>query len=102
MKDLNVKITAIHFNPDWRLEEFIKNKVSKLRVFNEYISEAEVNLSLERSNSKNYNSKVVKIKVFDNRNEYFAEKKDATFEKATDLAVEALRSQILKAKEKNR
>ena len=100
MEKVNVKITAVHFNPDWRLEEFIENKISKLRVFNEDISEAEVNLSLERSNSKNYNSKVVKIKIFDRKNEYFAEKKDATFEKATDMAVDALKTQILRAKGK--
>ncbi len=100
MEKINVKITGIHFSPDKKLEEFITNKISKLTVFKEDLREAEVNLSLERPKGKNYNSKVVKIKLFDRKNEYFAEKKDATFEKATDMAVDALRSQILKQKEK--
>ena len=39
---MNVKIEAIHFNPDSKLEEFITEKVSKLSQVADDIIKAEV------------------------------------------------------------
>lgn len=97
---MNVKITSIHFNADKKLEEFIEEKLQKLEHFDNNLMSAEVLLSLERPIGFNYDSKVVKIKLKSRTNEYFAEKKGETFEGATDEAVEAIRHQIEKAKDK--
>ncbi len=97
---MNVKITSIHFNADSKLEEFIEEKVSKLNHFDETLLNTEVILSLERPAGRNYDSKVVKLKVKSRGYEYFAEKKSETFEAAADGAIDAVRNQIIKRKEK--
>ncbi len=98
---MNLKINSIHFNADQKLEDFITDKVSKLNQFGEDLISSEVTLSLERPAGRNYDSKVVKVKVKSKNHEYFAEKKSESFESATDASVEALRNQIIKRKEKN-
>lgn len=97
---MKVQINAIHFNADSKLEKFINEKVSKLKQFDENLTNSEVILSLERPSGKNYDSKIVKIKVKSKNYDLFAEKKSERFEAATDEAVDALKSQILKRKEK--
>ncbi len=99
---MNVTIEAIHFNADAKLEEFIQEKVSKLSQVADDIIKAEVYLSLERSQSKNYDSKVAKIRIEVPGGAMFAEKKSKTFEESTDTALEALRVQLLKRKEKQK
>lgn len=97
---MNITIESIHFNADAKLEEFIQNKVSKLAQVADDIIKAEVFLSLERSQSKNYDSKVAKIRIEIPGGAIFAEKKSKSFEESTDTALEALRVQLLKRKEK--
>lgn len=97
---MNIKISSIHFNADQKLEEFIEEKVSKLNHFGEDLLSAEVSLSLERPVGKNYDSKVVKIKLKGKDKEYFAEKMSETFESSADEAVDALKNQIVKHKDK--
>jgi putative sigma-54 modulation protein len=99
-KNMNITIESIHFNADAKLEEFIQNKVSKLAQVADDIIKAEVFLSLERSQSKNYDSKVAKIRIEIPGGAIFAEKKSKSFEESTDTALEALRIQLLKKKEK--
>jgi len=97
---MNVKISSIHFNADKKLEEFIQERVEKLEHFGEDILGAEVILSLDKPIGKNYDSKVVKIKLKGKGKEYFAEKKGETFEGGVDEATDAIKNQIIKAKEK--
>lgn len=99
---MKVAIEAIHFNASAQLEEFIQDKVSKLAQVADDIQKAEVFLSLERSQSVNYDSKVAKVKIEVPGGSIFAEKKSKTFEESTDTAIEALRVQLLKRKEKQR
>lgn len=99
---MNVTIEAIHFNASAQLEEFIQDKVSKLAQVADDILKAEVFLSLERSQSVNYDSKVAKVRVEVPGGAIFAEKKSKTFEESTDTAIEALRVQLLKRKEKQK
>ena len=99
---MTVKIEAIHFNPDSKLEEFITEKVSKLSQVADDIIKAEVFLSLERSQSKNYDSKTAKIRIEVPGSDIFAEKKCKSFEEAIDTGLEALRVQLLKRKEKQK
>jgi len=97
---MNVKITAIHFNADKKLESYISEKIDKLTVFDEGLFSSEVNLSLEKQKGKNFDSKIVKIKVKGRGYDYFAEKKSETFESATSEAVNAIETQVKKRKEK--
>ena len=71
---MNVTIEAIHFNPAASLEEFIQEKVSKLSQVADDIIKAEVFLSLERSQSVNYDSKVAKVRIEVPGGAIFAEK----------------------------
>ena len=97
---MHVTIEAIHFNPAASLEEFIQEKVSKLSQVADDIIKAEVFLSLERSQSVNYDSKVAKVRIEVPGGAIFAEKRSKSFEESTDTALEALRVQLLKRKEK--
>ncbi len=97
---MDIKITSIHFNADEKLEDFIKDKVDKLVLFDEDLLSTEVNLTLEKPVGKNFDSKVVKVKVKAKGHEYFAEKKSETFEAATVDAVDAIEIQVKKRKEK--
>ncbi|MBN2891210.1 MAG: ribosome-associated translation inhibitor RaiA [Bacteroidales bacterium] len=97
---MEVKITSIHFNADQKLEDYITEKVDKLTQFDEELLSTEVNLSLEKPVGKNFDSKVVKIKVKTKGVDYFAEKKADTFETAANEAIDAVEIQVKKRKEK--
>ena len=99
---MNIQINSIHFNADKKLKDFISTKVNRLDQYDDGILSAEVNLSLEKSQTKNFDSKVSKIKVFISGGDFFAEKKSQTFEAATDAAVTAIKNQLVKNKEKKR
>ncbi|HAN77380.1 MAG TPA: ribosome-associated translation inhibitor RaiA [Bacteroidales bacterium] len=99
---MNIKINSIHFDADQKLEEFIQSKVSKLMQFSDSIIGAEVFLKLEKSNEKNFDSKVTTIKLEIPGYDLIAEKQAGTFEEATDSTVEALRKQLTKQKEKTK
>lgn len=99
---MKVKITAIHFNTDSKLEMFIEEKVSKLGVFSDDILGADVHLSLEKSQTKNFDSKVVKVRLDVPGYDLFSEKKSGSFEEGVDACVTALKSQLQKRKEKKR
>jgi putative sigma-54 modulation protein len=95
-----VKITtrSIHFNADEKLIKFIEEKIDKLTNLSDNIIEAEVYLRLEKdSNTEN---KMVEIKLGIPGNDLFAKKNSRSFEEAVDSAVEALRRQLKKRKEK--
>ncbi len=97
---MDLKINAIHFDADKKLEDYIGERVQKLQHFDEDLSSAEINLSLEKPVGKNFDSKIVKIKVKSKGVEYFAEKKSESFESSTSEAVQAIEVQIKKRKEK--
>ena len=97
---MKLKVQSIHFNADTRLLAFIQEKVDKLTLVYDDIIDGEVFLKLEKSaNSEN---KVTEIKVKIPGKVLFAKEQCKTFEEATDLAVEALRKQVKKQKEKIR
>jgi putative sigma-54 modulation protein len=97
---MDIKIHSVRFDADIKLVDFIKSKVSKLIQFNEDIIAAEVFLRLE--NTQDMENKITEIKIDIPGNNLFAKKQSKTFEEATDLAVDALRKQVKKKKEKLR
>ena len=95
---MKIKITSIHFDAAEKLVSFVETKVSKLEHFFDNILGAEVFLRIEKPQA--IDNKIAEIKLVIPGNDLFAKKQASTFEEATDLAVEALRQQITKHKEK--
>ncbi|MEP7264599.1 MAG: ribosome-associated translation inhibitor RaiA [Bacteroidota bacterium] len=97
---MKVKVQSIHFDADQKLLTFVEEKVDKLRQFYEDIIDSEVFLRLDKS--ENAENKVAEIRVNTPGKTLFAKERCKSFEEATDNAVEALRKQITKYKEKQR
>ncbi|HNQ12900.1 MAG TPA: ribosome-associated translation inhibitor RaiA [Bacteroidia bacterium] len=97
---MNIRIQSIHFDADQKLIDFINDKVTKLNNFYENIVEGEVFLRLEKS--EDTANKVAEIKLNIPGKILFAKEQCKSFEEATDNAVESLRRQISKHKEKIR
>ncbi len=97
---MNIKINSVRFSPSSKLEEFVEGKVKKLEQFSDNIIGAEIFLKLE--NTQDLDNKVAEIKVDLPGNELFVKKQSKTFEESTDTAVDALKRQITKTKEKRR
>ena len=91
---MKVKVNAIHFAADQKLEDFIQKKVDKLVAYNDSIIEGEVFLRLDKSDSDD--NKVTEMKLRVPGKELFAKKQSKSFEQATDEVVEALRRQLKK------
>ena len=87
---------AIHFKADHKLLTFIQERLNKLEQFNDQIVSAEVYLRLD--NDRDKENKITEIKLHVPGKDLFAKKQCKSFEEATNVAVEALRRQILKDK----
>src|SRR5690554_3501488 len=96
---MEVIINSVHFDADQKLIDFVNKKVNKLDTFFDGIINAEVTLKLLKpETSKN---KISEIKLSIPSNGYlFAKKQADTFEEATDLAIDAMRKQLGKFKDK--
>jgi putative sigma-54 modulation protein len=97
---MNIKINSIKFSPSKQLETFVEGKVKKLGHFYDDIIGAEIFLKLE--NSQKLKNKVTEIKLDLPGNELFAKKHSKSFEESTDNAIDALRKQIIKHKNKRK
>jgi len=91
-------IQSVHFDADKKLIDFITEKVSKLNQFHDAIIGSDVILRLEKSDDQN--NKTAEIKLNLKGSQLFAKKQCPTFEEAVDTAIDALRTQIKKAKDK--
>ena len=97
---MNIKINSVHFKADIKLEAFIKERLQKMLSLYEGIIGSEVMLKLE--NTENHEDKMVEIRLVVRGYDLFAKKQAKTFEEATDQAMEALKKQLIKHKEKIR
>jgi putative sigma-54 modulation protein len=97
---MKIKVQSIHFTADKKLLKFVEEKVDKLFQFYDSIIDSEVYLRLDKSDSME--NKIAEIKITTPGKTMFAKEQCKTFEEATDVAVEALRKQITKQKEKLR
>src|ERR1700722_10774125 len=95
---MKITVQSIRFNADRKLLEFIQKKADKLDTFYDQIISGEVYLKLE--NVEDEANKITEIKLMLPGNQIFAKEQCKTFEEATDLAVERLRKQIEKYKQK--
>ncbi len=97
---MKVNINAVHFKADKKLDSFISEKVEKLSELYDGIIGSEVTLRV--NNSEDHDNKVAEIRLMVPGNDLFAKKQSKSFEEATDTAVDALRKQLTKHKEKLR
>ncbi len=97
---MKIHVHAVHFDIDPKLVGFIQNKLNKLETFYDKFISGEVFLKLDKGDSSKVQKKHIEIKLSVPGSTIFAEEKGSTFEEATDLALEALKSQIKKFKEK--
>lgn len=95
---MRTEIQSIHFKADAKLKDYIQKKIDKLETFYDGIVDSQVFLKV--SNGSEKENKEVEIKV-NARNNSFVKKETAmSFEAATDLAVEALKRQVKRYKQK--
>jgi len=97
---MNVQIHSVRFNADKKLINFIHQKLDKLALIGEGIAKAEVYLRLDKDQERE--NKISEIKIEIPGGPLFARKQSKTFEESTDLAIDALKRQITKYKQKKR
>lgn len=96
---MNIQINTVHFAADQKLIDFVNKKVAKLDTFFEGIIGAEVIMKVEKPEVAN--NKIAEIKLSIPGCDYlFAAKQADSFEEAVDLAIDAIRKQLAKFKEK--
>lgn len=89
---------SIRFVADQSLITFIQKKADKLDKFFDRIIDGEVFMRLDKDN--NMENKIIEIKLNIPKNQLFAKERAKSFEEASDLAVGALKKQIIKHKDK--
>lgn len=97
---MNIQISSLHFKTDAKLEAFINEKVTKLDKLNDTIIGAEVTLKLENTDAPENKTAEIRVKI--KGNDAISSKTAKSFEEATDIAVDALKKQLQKIKEKER
>lgn len=97
---MRIHTQSVHFDADAKLISFINQKVTKLEKFYNQIIIADVILRLE--NNGQIRDKVAEIKLKVPGNVLIAKETEKSFEASIDAAVEALRRQLIKHKERIR
>lgn len=97
---MNIQIHSVRFDADKKLIDFVQQKLEKLSQFGEDIVNVEVFLRLDKDQDRE--NKISEIKLDVSGKPLFAKKQSKTFEEATDGAVDALKKQITKHKQKKR
>jgi putative sigma-54 modulation protein len=97
---MKVHTESIQFKADIKLLTFIEKKLGKLDQFFDRIIDADVKLRLE--NSGQVRDKITEIRLHVPGQSLFVKESDKTFEISIDNAVEDLRRQLIKYKEKMR
>ena len=98
---MNIQVKTVHFTADQKLMDFVNKKVSKLDTYFEGIIGAEVIMKVDKPETAN--NKIAEIKLSIPGYDYlFAEKQADSFEESLDLAIDAIRRQLTKFKEKQK
>jgi putative sigma-54 modulation protein len=97
---MNIQIHSVRFDADKKLIDFVNQRLDKLTQYGEDIVNAEVYLRLDKDQDRE--NKISEIKLDLSGGPLFARKQSKTFEEATDDAVDALKKQITRHKQKKR
>ncbi len=95
---MQINFQTVNFKADQKLLDFITNKIEKLNKFeNKIIS---VNVYLKVENNEDKDNKFIEILVNLKDQQLFIKYSSRTFEAAADGAVDSLKEQIKRNKEK--
>ena len=97
---MNIQIHSVRFDADKKLIDFVHQKLEKLAQFGEDIVNAEVYLRLDKDQDRE--NKISEIRLELPGGPLFARKQSKSFEEATDDAIDALKKQITRHKQKKR
>jgi putative sigma-54 modulation protein len=97
---MNVQIHSVKFDADKKLIDFVHQKLGKLTQVGEDIVNAEVFLRIDKDMEKE--NKISEIRLELPGGPLFARKQSRSFEEAMDEALDAIKKQITRLKEKKR
>ncbi len=97
---MEIKIQSLHFDATEKLEAFIEKKVAKLEKTYEDIQKVEVQLKVVKPQTAQ--NKELSLTATIPGTKLFVERVCDTFEEAIDQAVDAMRVQLQKNKEKSK
>lgn len=97
---MNVQIHSVRFDADKKLIDFVNQKLGKLNQIGEDIVNAEVFLRLD--NDEDRENKISEIRLELPGGPLFARKQSKTFEESMDGAIDAIKRQITRHKQKKR
>ena len=97
---MKVNVQSVNFNIDKSLVDFIEKKVNSLEKYYDKIVDADVFLKVQQTSDKE--NKSVDIKLNIPGNDLVVKKQSKTFEEGVMLAVDSLKRQLTKKKEKVR
>ncbi|MBP6456820.1 MAG: ribosome-associated translation inhibitor RaiA [Chitinophagaceae bacterium] len=97
---MKVNLQSVHFSVDYKLREYLEQKISKLEQFFSKIIDVQVFLKLE--NAGQVRDKIVEIKLNLPGKSILIKEIAQTFEAGIDLATDALKRQLVRFKEKTK
>lgn len=95
---MKLQMHSVNLEADEQLNSFIQQKVNKLETFYDRIVDGEV--FLKNNNTDGINNKTVEIRLFVPGSTLFSQEDAPSFEAAADAAVDAMRRQLKKHKQK--
>ena len=95
---MNVQIQSVKFDADQKLIDFVETKMSKLDRFVERATGADVILRLDKDHDRGNKVAIIKLEV--PGDDLVAEFRSKSFEESVDGAIEAIKKQIEKHKER--
>jgi putative sigma-54 modulation protein len=95
---MTTKIQSVHFDADKKLLDFIQERIDKLTQYYDGIITSDVTLRLDKSSEAE--NKIAEIRLHIPGNDLFAKKQCKSFEEAIDTSLDALKTQVIKHKEK--
>lgn len=95
---MKLQMNSVNFDADEHLNNFIQQKVNKLETFYDKVVDGEV--FLKNNNKDGIDNKTVEIRLFVPGTTLFSQEDAPSFEAATDAAVDAMRRQLKRFKQK--
>ncbi|APZ46631.1 ribosomal subunit interface protein [Polaribacter reichenbachii] len=97
---MKVFTQSVNFNADKELIKFVDEKVSTLSRFHDKIVDAEVFLKVQNTSDKE--NKITEVKINIPGSELIIKRETKTFEEGINAAVDNLKRQLKRSKEKHR
>ncbi len=97
---MKVFTQSVNFNADTSLIDYTQSKVASLVKYHDKIVDAEVFLKVQKTSDKE--NKITEVKINIPGAELVVKRETKTFEEGVNLAVDSLKRQLKKSKEKHR